>query len=67
MKKLKKKVVAKVVDFLDFDIQHLSNRVSDEKKKIHFWILLTKPHNISDYKRNLNFLLRHLLYLNPRL
>ena len=57
-KENKKKVVAKVVDFPDFDIQYLSNRMSDSNNFFQFQNLWIKGYNISDFNINLNFLLR---------
>ena len=54
----KKKVVAKVVDFPDFDIQYLGNHMPDSNNFFQFQNLWIKGYNISDFKRNLNFSLR---------
>ena len=54
----KKKVVARVVDFPDFDIQYLGNRKSDSNNFFLFLNLQIKGYNISDFRGNLNFSLR---------
>ena len=57
-KENKKKVVAKVVDFPDFDIPYLSNRMSDSNNFFSSQNLWIKGYNIYGFKRNLNFSLR---------